>query len=163
MGRAPRDPRTRILDRRELVERMGRPRSGRLVFSNGCFDILHRGHVALLTEARGLGDELLVAVNSDRSVRALKGPRRPWNPEWDRAFVLAALEAVDHVTIFDEDTPLSLIREILPDVLVKGADYAEHEIVGREEVLQAGGEVVTIPLVEGASTSRFIERIQKES
>jgi rfaE bifunctional protein nucleotidyltransferase chain/domain len=160
-GSVPRPPSSKICDRRDLLERAGRPREGRLVFTNGCFDLLHQGHVSLLAKARALGDQLVVAVNSDRSVRALKGPSRPWTPERDRALVLAALEAVDHVTIFDEDTPLALIRELLPDVLVKGADYAEREIVGRTEVLEAGGEVLTLPLVRGASTSSLIARIQR--
>ena len=161
--RVPRPPHSKLRDRKGLLERAGRPRARRLVFTNGCFDILHQGHISLLTEARALGDELVVAVNSDQSVRTLKGPSRPWTPERDRALVLAALEAVDHVTIFDEDTPLSLIRELLPDVLVKGADYADREIVGRQEVLEAGGEVLTLPLVRGASTSSLIERIQRGS
>ncbi len=148
----------KILTREELLARHGRPRTDRLVFTNGCFDILHRGHVEYLENARGLGDLLVVAVNTDRSVRALKGPTRPVNPAEDRAFVLAALESVGAVTLFDEDTPLDLIAELVPDVLVKGGDYTVDTIVGASEVLAAGGEVVVVPLVPGRSTSSIIER-----
>ena len=128
------------------------------MFTNGCFDILHRGHVEYLEQARRLGDHLVVALNSDRSVRALKGAGRPVNPEVDRAVVLAALASVDAVTIFDEDTPLELLRALLPDVLVKGGDYTIDTIVGSAEVRAAGGEVVVVPLVPGRSTTRMIER-----
>lgn len=148
----------RVLSREELLARYRRPREERLVFTNGCFDILHRGHVEYLEQARRLGDQLVVAVNSDRSVRALKGSDRPINPEADRAVVLAALESVAAVTIFDEDTPLELLRELLPDVLVKGGDYSVETIVGSAEVRAAGGEVVVVPLVPGRSTTRIIER-----
>ena len=131
-----------------------------LVFTNGCFDILHVGHVRYLAAARRLGDALLVAVNSDRSVRALKGPGRPLMNEGERAEVLAALAAVSFVTVFDEDSPRKLISELLPDVLVKGGDYALEEIHGREEVETAGGRVLVLPFVEGASTTGIIERIK---
>jgi D-beta-D-heptose 7-phosphate kinase/D-beta-D-heptose 1-phosphate adenosyltransferase len=147
-------------------EELSRVRAGlraegrRLVFTNGCFDILHVGHVRYLADARRLGDALLVAINSDRSVRALKGPNRPVMSEAERAEILAALEAVDFVTVFDEESPRSLISEVLPDVLVKGGDYRLNEIHGREEVERAGGRVLSLPFVEGASTTGVIERIK---
>ncbi|HEX8888321.1 MAG TPA: D-glycero-beta-D-manno-heptose 1-phosphate adenylyltransferase [Pyrinomonadaceae bacterium] len=131
----------------------------RLVFTNGCFDILHVGHTRYLRAARELGDALLVAINSDRSVRELKGPGRPIMNESERAEMLAALGAVDYVTIFDDTSPRSLIAEILPDVLVKGGDYNLDEIHGREEVEAAGGQVLSLPFIEGASTSSIIEKI----
>ena len=129
----------------------------RVVFTNGCFDLLHPGHTRYLAEARKLGDALLVAVNSDRSVRALKGPGRPVLPESERAEILAALGCVDYVTIFDDLTPRLVIARMLPQVLVKGADWGPGEIVGREEVEAAGGRVVSIPVVRGFSTSALIE------
>ena len=133
----------------------------RVVFTNGCFDLLHPGHTRYLAEARTLGDALLVAVNSDRSVRALKGPGRPILPESERAEILAALECVDYVTVFDDLTPRSLIARLLPEVLAKGADWGPTEIVGREEVEAAGGRVVSIPVVPGFSTSALIESAVK--
>jgi len=136
--------------------------SGRsLVFTNGCFDLLHVGHVRYLAAARALGDALLVAINSDASVRALKGASRPVMREDERAEMLASLSAVTYVTVFDEASPRRLIAEILPDVLVKGGDYRIDEIHGREEVEAAGGRVLSLPFVEGASTSSIIERIKK--
>ncbi|HEX8282482.1 MAG TPA: D-glycero-beta-D-manno-heptose 1-phosphate adenylyltransferase [Pyrinomonadaceae bacterium] len=151
-----------ILDRDELLRARADLRAGgrTLVFTNGCFDILHVGHVRYLAEARRLGDALLVAVNSDRSVRALKGEGRPVMNEAERAEVLAALAAVDFVTVFDEESPRRLISEVLPDVLVKGGDYAPEEIHGREEVEAAGGRVLALPFVEGASTTGIIERVK---
>jgi len=134
----------------------------RLVFTNGCFDLLHVGHVRYLEAARALGDALLVAINSDRSVRELKGEGRPVLPERERAELLAALAAVDGVTVFDELSPRTLIAEVLPDVLVKGGDYGLEEIHGREEVEAAGGRVLALPFVEGASTTSIIERIRKK-
>lgn len=131
----------------------------RLVFTNGCFDILHVGHVRYLEAARALGDVLLVAINSDRAVRELKGPGRPIMNEAERAEMLAALAAVTYVTIFDEVSPRALIRELLPDVLVKGGDYSLDEIHGREEVEAAGGRVISLPFIPGKSTSRLIERL----
>jgi rfaE bifunctional protein nucleotidyltransferase chain/domain len=131
----------------------------RLVFTNGCFDILHVGHIRYLRAARELGDALLVAINSDRSVRELKGAGRPIMNESERAEMLAALSAVDYVTIFDDTSPRSLIAEILPDILVKGGDYNLDEIHGREEVERAGGQVLSLPFIEGASTSSIIEKI----
>jgi rfaE bifunctional protein nucleotidyltransferase chain/domain len=133
----------------------------RLVFTNGCFDILHVGHVRYLQSARELGQALLVAINSDRSVRELKGAGRPIMNEQERAEMLAALGAVDYVTIFDDLSPRALISEILPDVLVKGGDYQLDEIHGREETEAAGGRVLALPFVEGASTSSIIERVKR--
>lgn len=130
------------------------------VFTNGCFDVIHPGHVALLHEARKLGHYLLVGINSDRSVRALKGPGRPLQDQESRAQVLAALQDVDGVVIFDEDTPLELIRALGPDVLVKGGDYAPDQVVGREEVERAGGRVVIVPLLPGHSSSSLVRRMQ---
>ena len=151
-----------ILDRGELLRVRAELRAARrrLVFTNGCFDILHVGHVRYLAAARALGDALLVAVNSDRSVRALKGAGRPVMNEGERAELLAALAAVDFVTVFDEESPRRLIAELLPDVLVKGGDYAPEEIHGREEVEAAGGRVLALPFVEGASTTGIIERVK---
>lgn len=150
--------RAKILDRQTLLERFGRPRGSRLVFTNGCFDILHRGHVEYLAAAREMGDALVVAVNSDASVCRLKGPDRPINPEDDRAMVLAALQAVDAVTIFGEDTPGELIARLLPDVLVKGGDYTADAVVGAADVIAAGGEVAIVPLVPGRSTTNILRR-----
>ena len=152
-----------ILDRGELrrVREDLRARGRRLVFTNGCFDILHVGHVRYLRQARTLGDALLVAVNSDRSVRALKGAGRPLLSEGERAELLAALSSVDFVTVFDDVSPRALIADLLPDVLAKGGDYALEEIHGREEVERAGGRVVSLPFVEGASTTNIIERLKK--
>ena len=154
--------RKKILTRDELlIERQRLRDSGRkLVFTNGVFDLLHVGHVRYLQQAHELGDTLLVAVNSDASVRELKGDTRPLMSEDDRAEILASLAAVDYVTIFDDVSPRSLIAELLPDVLVKGGDYSLDQIHGREEVEAAGGRVVRLPFVEGASTSRIIERMK---
>jgi D-beta-D-heptose 7-phosphate kinase/D-beta-D-heptose 1-phosphate adenosyltransferase len=132
-----------------------------LVFTNGVFDLLHVGHVRYLAEARALGDALVVAINSDRTVRELKGDKRPIVNEAERAEILAALRQVDYVTIFDDVSPRSLIARLLPDVLVKGGDYGLGEIHGREEVEAAGGRVVSLPFIAGASTSTIIERMKK--
>ena len=152
-----------ILSRHEAISWAADLRaSGRkLVFTNGVFDLLHPGHIRYLTEARGHGNALVVAVNSDRSVRAIKGPERPLNPELDRAEVLAALAAVDAVVIFDEDDPHVIISAIQPDVLVKGADWAEDRIVGRDVVEARGGKVIRIAFAPGYSTTSLIERIRK--
>jgi D-beta-D-heptose 7-phosphate kinase/D-beta-D-heptose 1-phosphate adenosyltransferase len=131
----------------------------RIVFTNGVFDILHRGHVEYLEDARALGDHLVVGINSDASVARLKGPLRPLVPAQERAELLGALEAVDLVAIFEEDTPQALIEEVAPDVLAKGGDWALDRIVGREFVEARGGRVVRIRLREGLSTSRLVERI----
>lgn len=134
----------------------------RVVFTNGVFDLLHPGHTRYLADARALGDALVVAVNSDRSVRAQhKGPDRPVTPEGERAELLAALSAVDAVVIFDEDTPHAIISAILPDVLVKGADWASDAIVGRDVVEARGGRVVRIPLAQGYSTTAILERARR--
>ena len=136
-----------------------RNRGKKLVFTNGCFDILHVGHVRYLYQARTLGDALLVAVNSDRSVRENKGAGRPLVPEAERAEVLSALSFVDYVAVFDEVTPQAIIDTIVPDVLVKGADWGLSEIVGRETVEKAGGLVCNITLVPGKSTSSIVARV----
>ncbi len=132
----------------------------RVVFTNGCFDLLHPGHTRYLCAARSLGDYLVAAVNSDRSVRSIKGAGRPIMPEEARAEVLAALDFVDAVVLFDEDDPLAVIRALVPDVLVKGADWAEEEIVGADVVKSAGGEVRRIEVIPGYSTTGIIERIR---
>jgi len=132
----------------------------KVVFTNGCFDLLHPGHTRYLCAARELGDHLVVAVNSDRSVRVIKGPKRPIVPEQVRAELLAALGCVDAVLLFDEENPLNVIRQILPDVLVKGGDWAEDKIIGSDVVKEAGGEVKRIPFVEGFSTTDLIEKIR---
>ncbi len=132
----------------------------RVVFTNGVFDLLHPGHVGYLQEARRLGDALIVAVNSDRSVRANKGPERPVNHESERAEVLAALACVDAVVVFDEPTPIAIITALQPDVLVKGADWAADEIVGREVVEARGGRVVRVAIAPGHSTTAIIKKIR---
>ncbi|MEO5353588.1 MAG: bifunctional D-glycero-beta-D-manno-heptose-7-phosphate kinase/D-glycero-beta-D-manno-heptose 1-phosphate adenylyltransferase HldE [Magnetococcus sp. XQGC-1] len=137
-----------------------RQRGERIVFTNGCFDLLHAGHVTYLEKARQLGKRLVVGLNTDRSVRALKGPSRPVIHELDRARVLAAMAAVDLVILFDEETPLRLIRALQPDILAKGADYSENQVVGGEEVKGWGGQVALVPLVEGRSSSRIMAHIQ---
>ncbi len=159
-GPQPVDPAAKVLDRAALLARWGRPRSGTLVFTNGCFDLLHRGHVDYLFRARSLGDALVVGLNTDASVRRLKGPGRPVVPGPDRAYVLAGLACVDAVSFFDEDTPRALIAALLPDVLVKGGDYARDQVVGREEVEAAGGRLVLVPFRAGHSTSDIIARIR---
>lgn len=133
----------------------------KLVFTNGCFDILHVGHVRYLQAARALGDALIVAINSDDSTRQLKGPTRPIVPQEERAEMLAALACVDYVTVFEEISPRSLIAALLPDVLVKGGDWALDEIHGREEVEAAGGRVLPLPFIEGKSTTNIVEKIRE--
>jgi D-beta-D-heptose 7-phosphate kinase/D-beta-D-heptose 1-phosphate adenosyltransferase len=153
----------KILSRDELLAERARLRAAgrKLVFTNGVFDILHVGHVRYLAEARALGDALVVAINSDASVRKLKGAGRPLMNQNERAEILAALRATSYVTIFEDVSPRSLIAEILPDVLVKGGDYALDEIHGREEVEAAGGRVVSLPFVEGVSSSVIIGRMKR--
>ena len=146
--------RAELVEQRAIWKRQGKT----VVFTNGCYDLLHPGHIRLLEQARSLGDVLILALNSDSSVRRMKGPSRPVISESDRADMAAALEAVDAVTLFDEDTPRELIAEVLPDVLVKGADWS-HFIAGREEVEAAGGRVLTISLEPGYSTTNIVERI----
>lgn len=130
-----------------------------VVFTNGCFDILHRGHVQYLEKARSLGDILVVGLNSDSSVKRVKGPERPIYSETDRAFVLAGLRAISYIVVFDEDTPLDLINSLRPDILVKGGDWCEEDIVGAREVKEWGGKVKTIEYLEGYSTSGFIDKL----
>jgi rfaE bifunctional protein nucleotidyltransferase chain/domain len=154
------DTRTKLLTRAEAVERFGPTVAVRVVFTNGCFDILHPGHVDYLEEARALGDALIVGLNTDASVGRLKGSGRPLVRETDRARVLGALGCVDAVTLFDEDTPLELISSLLPDVLVKGGDYELDQIVGRDLVEKSGGTVTVIPFVSGYSTTELLDRIQ---
>ena len=155
----------KILSQEKMLDERTRLRSAglRLVFTNGVFDLLHVGHSRYLAQARALGDALVVAINSDRSVRELKGPDRPVTNEGERAEILAALRQVDYVTIFDEVTPRSLIAKLLPDVLVKGGDYQLHEIHGREEVEAAGGRVISLPYVQGSSTTAVIERMRRRN
>jgi len=154
---------SKLLDKDALVlERDRLRRQGkRVVFTNGCFDLLHPGHVRYLAQARALGDALIVAINSDRSVRELKGKGRPILNEQERAEVLSALESVNFVVVFDEQTPQQLIAALLPDILVKGGDWTIDTIVGREEVEAAGGQVFSLPYVEQQSTSEIIARIQR--
>ncbi len=130
-----------------------------LVFTNGVFDILHAGHVGYLMEARNAGGALIIGLNSDASVRAIKGPNRPIQQEGDRALLLASLKCTDAVVIFDEETPMELIRFVLPDILIKGADYSRATIIGADDVEAHGGRVLTIPLAEGRSTSGIVEKI----
>jgi D-glycero-beta-D-manno-heptose 1-phosphate adenylyltransferase len=153
----------KIVSQNELIVLITREKGDgrRVVLTNGCFDLLHPGHVRCLAKARALGDLLVVAVNSDRSVRGNKGPERPLVPQQDRAEVLAALASVDYVTIFDEPTPRELIARVLPNILVKGADWGPNEVVGREEVEAAGGRVVSIPLAPGYSTTSLLQKIRK--
>ena len=146
-----------MLGERERLRSTGK----RLVFTNGVFDLLHVGHVRYLSAGRELGDVLVVAINSDRTVRELKGESRPVFNQNERAEILAALRVVDYVMIFDDASPRSLIATLLPDVLVKGGDYQLHEIHGREEVEAAGGCVVSLPFIDGASTTLIIERMQR--
>jgi rfaE bifunctional protein nucleotidyltransferase chain/domain len=147
--------RTEALDKVRAWQASGK----KVVFSNGCFDILHAGHVEYLAAARELGDALIIGLNSDASVRRLKGPDRPVCCEADRAAVLSALQVVDGVTLFNEDTPEELIGALLPDILVKGADWAVEQIAGAKAVLEGGGSVLTLALLEGRSTTGIIEKI----
>ena len=151
----------KILERDALIRRIQalKQAAQKIVFTNGCFDILHPGHIHYLREARSLGDALVVGVNSDRSVRELKGPERPILTELERCLVLSGLESVSYVTVFDEPTPLALIQSVLPHVLVKGGDWDLSEIVGREEVEAGGGTVRSLPYENAQSTSGIIERI----
>jgi len=152
-----------VLTLEQAILRFGREkRNGRrVVFTNGCFDLLHPGHIQTLEQARGLGDVLIVGLNSDRGVRQLKGAGRPVLPERERAEILAALECVDAVVTFDEPTPRDVIARLLPDVLVKGGDWADDKIVGREEVEAAGGRVVSVPVLQGYSTSEILRKIRE--
>lgn len=158
MKRTPPSP--KIVTQSVLAREVGRlqARGGRAVFTNGCFDLLHAGHVRYLQAARDLGEALIVALNSDASVGRIKGPTRPLTPERQRLEVVAALECVTWTCIFGDDTPLRLIRKIGPDVLVKGGDWPVEKIVGREDVESRGGRVLSIPLARGISTSEIIKR-----
>ena len=154
--------RTTVLSLEELILRFGPgKRNGkRVVFTNGCFDLLHPGHIRSLETARGLGEVLIVGMNSDESVRRLKGEGRPVIPEQERAEILASLECVDAVVIFDESTPQRVVAALLPDVLVKGGDWPGNQIVGREEVEAAGGKVVLVEVVPGYSTTEILKKIK---
>ncbi|MGA3287463.1 MAG: D-glycero-beta-D-manno-heptose 1-phosphate adenylyltransferase [Bacteroidota bacterium] len=147
--------RTDVLKIRERLKREGK----KVVFTNGVFDIVHRGHVEYLTKTKALGDVLLVGMNTDASVQRLKGPQRPVICQNDRAFVLAALRVVDYVCLFDEDTPYNLIKAVVPDVLVKGSDWAIDDIVGKDIVEAAGGKVQTIDYIPNCSTTNIIQKI----
>ena len=151
----------KILGWEELKQKveLHRRRGDKIAFTNGCFDILHVGHVRYLREARKAGDLLVVALNSDASVRAIKGAKRPLVPQRQRAEVIASLEAVDYVTLFDETTPLKLIEYLRPDCLIKGGDWSEKAVVGRDAVRSWGGSVILIPMFEGASTTNIVEKI----
>jgi len=151
-----------ILTKDQLVDqsKKWKETGKKVVFTNGCFDILHRGHLQILTTSASFGDVLVVGINTDASVKRLKGPLRPVNDEAFRSIMLASLRYVDAVVLFDEPTPLSLIEAIMPDVLVKGGDYTVNQIVGAEEVLQNGGKVEIVPIVKGYSTTKLIESIQ---
>jgi rfaE bifunctional protein nucleotidyltransferase chain/domain len=136
-------------------------RNASLVFTNGVFDILHAGHVSYLIDARNAGDALIIGLNSDSSVRSIKGPKRPLQPEDDRAQLLASLRSTDAVAIFDEDTPLEIVSFLVPDIMIKGADYSRETIVGADIVEQNGGKVLTIPLSKGRSTTNIVEEVLK--
>ena len=133
----------------------------KIVFTNGCFDILHAGHVDIFQQARNLGDALVVAVNSDISIKKIKGEKRPVVPQAQRMQILAALEAIDYVVIFEEENPLKIIKELQPDILVKGGDWPVETIVGREIVEKKGGKVISVPLMKGISTTNIIEEVKK--
>jgi D-glycero-beta-D-manno-heptose 1-phosphate adenylyltransferase len=152
---------TTVRDAQVLVERL-HAAGKTVVFTNGVFDLLHPGHIRYLQHARTLGDALIVGVNSDRSVRANKGEGRPITPEGERAEILAALACVDAVVLFDEDTPHAIITALQPDVLVKGADWAEDAIVGRDVVEARGGKVVRVPLARGYSTTAIVKKVQEK-
>jgi D-beta-D-heptose 7-phosphate kinase/D-beta-D-heptose 1-phosphate adenosyltransferase len=155
----------KVLNNDQLLVRIAewRATGHRIVFTNGCFDILHVGHITLLEQCRQYGDKLIVAINSDASVQTLKGPTRPVVGESERARVLAALASTDAITVFDEQTPLDLIRRIRPDVLVKGGDYTTATVVGAEDVMSWGGRVEIVPTVPGYSTSNTIARMKTPS
>jgi rfaE bifunctional protein nucleotidyltransferase chain/domain len=153
----------KILERdvlKDTLEKL-RQKGKKIAFTNGCFDILHVGHVRYLREAKKTADILVLALNSDSSVRSLKGEKRPLVPEKERAEILAALEFIDFVTIFSELTPLELINCLKPDVLIKGGDWPEEKVVGREEIKKWGGRVIIIPEIEGKSTTNIVEKIKK--
>jgi D-beta-D-heptose 7-phosphate kinase/D-beta-D-heptose 1-phosphate adenosyltransferase len=150
-------PKEKLKEEIEILRKKGK----RIVFTNGCFDILHVGHTRYLKEAKKLGDVLVLALNSDVSIKSIKGAKRPLIPENERVDVVASLEAVDYVTIFNELTPLELIEYIKPDILVKGGDWTEEQVVGRESVRKWGGKVMIVPEMKGASTTNIVEKILK--
>ena len=152
---------TELLELKVLVTK-ARGEGKKVVLTNGCFDILHRGHLHLLKEAKKLGDLLLVAINSDSSVKNIKGPNRPILPETERAELVAALEVVDYVTVFPEPDPYEVIKELRPDVLVKGGDWGQDRVVGKDIVEGDGGKVTIIPLLASYSTTTIVERIRRE-
>lgn len=149
----------RVIERGEIVEKIESFREMGVVFTNGCFDIIHAGHIKVFRECEELGGIVIVGLNSDESVKRLKGEGRPINPQEERAMVLSSLEMVDIVVVFDEDTPLELIKEIRPDYIVKGGDYDEDDVVGGEEIREWGGEVVIVPLVAGVSTTDKLRNV----
>lgn len=153
----------KIVDREQLREKASqwRKEGKKLVFTNGCFDILHKGHLEVLTASAGFGDILVVGLNTDASVSRLKGPERPVNHESFRTWMMASLQIVDAVTLFDEPTPWELLEVLQPDVIVKGGDYSVDQVVGAKEVLARGGEVRIVPIVQGYSTTALIETIRK--
>lgn len=155
----PRDPASKVMSWNDMRDWRG-DFWGRVVFTNGVFDLLHPGHIDVIKAARAAGDALVVGINSDDSVRRLKGPSRPIRSQAERAYVLAALEAVDIVAVFDDDTPIELLRYLQPDVIVKGGDYTESTIVGAAEVRARGGCVIVVPLTAGQSTTSIIERMR---
>lgn len=158
-----REVKDKIVNREQLHRELVRLRTEgkKIVFTNGCFDILHVGHARYLKEAKETGDILVLALNSDSSVKAIKGGKRPLIPEEERAYMIASLEVVDYVTIFSETTPLELIEYLRPDILVKGGDWAEDKVVGRESVREWGGKVVIVPEIKNASTTNIVEKIIK--
>ena len=157
------DSRVLTIEEAEARYGPGKRAGKRVVFTNGCFDLLHPGHIQSLEEARSLGDVLIVGLNADASVRELKGVGRPVIPEHERAEILAAMECVDAVVIFNEATPREIIARLLPDVLVKGGDWGSDQIVGREEVEAAGGRVVSVPVVSGYSTTEILKKIRESA
>lgn len=161
--RREREVKDKIVNREQLHRELVRLRTEgkKIVFTNGCFDILHVGHARYLKEAKETGDILVLALNSDSSVKAIKGGKRPLIPEEERAYMIASLEVVDYVTIFSETTPLELIEYLRPDILVKGGDWAEDKVVGRESVREWGGKVVIVPEIKNASTTNIVEKIIK--
>jgi rfaE bifunctional protein nucleotidyltransferase chain/domain len=156
------EKRERILRQDELEDFREEHAAKRIVFTNGCFDLLHRGHIKLFVEAKEFGDCLVVGINSDSSIANLKGPSRPLMNEDDRAFILLQLRPIDYVTIFEEDTPLETIERLRPDVLVKGSEYSRENIVGADFVEQSGGRVERVEMLDGCSTSNLIKRIRDE-
>lgn len=152
----------KVLERKKLKEKVEalRKNGKKIAFTNGCFDILHVGHIRYLSEAKKTADILILALNSDTSVRTIKGEKRPFVPEEERAEVLAALECIDFITIFHELTPLELINYLKPDILIKGGDWPEDKVVGREEVKKWGGRVLLIPEIKGKSTTNIVEKIK---